>query len=115
MSFSGLTLVLFRFRLSTFSKVAVLPFNRSSFFDIQATPQPHVFLPFFPFSFCFFGDVAFSEYFCTIVVFSLYAEYVVLYVISFRMMFFYLVTTGWILTSHNPINQSINQSIQYGQ
>ena len=25
----------------------------------------------------FFGDVAFSEYFCTITVFSLYGEYVV--------------------------------------
>ena len=26
---------------------------------------------------CFFGDIAFSEYFCTITVFSLYGEYVV--------------------------------------
>ena len=32
--------------------------------------------------FFFFGDVAFSEYFCTFTVFSLYGEYGVLYVFS---------------------------------
>ena len=38
-----------------------------------------LFLLFFVSSFfCFFGDVAFSEYFCTITIFSLYGEYVVL-------------------------------------
>ena len=50
-----------------------------SFFDMQAPRQPHVFLSFF-FSFCLFGDVAFSEFifiFCTIAAFSLYGEYVV--------------------------------------
>ena len=45
-----------------------------SFFDMQAPRQPHVFLLFL---FCFFGVVAFFEYFRTNAVFSLYGEYVV--------------------------------------
>ena len=45
---------------------------------------------------CFFGDVAFSEYFCVITVFSLYGEYVVLVRFFLPGGFFYLVTTGWI-------------------
>ena len=36
-------------------------------------PFSFLFLPFF----CFFGDVAFSEYFCTITLFSLYRRSVV--------------------------------------
>ena len=65
-----------------------------SFFDIHACRQPHelpnsclhpflfLCLLFFSFLFsflfpCFFGDVAFSEYFLPIVVFSLYGEYAV--------------------------------------
>ena len=58
-----------------------------SYPDMYEPPQPHavtynnclrpflyLFLPFF----CFlFGDVAFSEYFCTIAVVSLYGEYVI--------------------------------------
>ena len=52
-----------------------------------------------PFSFwlffCFFGDVAFSEYLCTIAVLSLFGEYVVRFILPDGV-FFYLVTTGWI-------------------
>ena len=39
-------------------------FSRSSFFDMHASRQPHVFLPFF------------RLFFCTIAVFPLYGEYV---------------------------------------
>ena len=47
--------------------------------------------------FCFFGDVAFFEYFCAIAVFSLYVDESTSGIFSFGMMvFFYLVTTGWI-------------------
>ena len=39
------------------------------------------------------------------------------YVFYFRMVFFYLITTGWIfdisLLCENSIDQSINQSIKY--
>ena len=44
-------------------------------------------------SFCLFEDIAFSEYF--FVPFPLSLESTV-YVLSFRMAFFYLVTTCWI-------------------
>ena len=52
-----------------------LPFVQS-FFDMHAPRQPHavnltnvcVFL-----SFCFFGDVAFSEYFCTIIYIAVFS------------------------------------------
>ena len=51
------------------------------------------------FSFFFFGDAAFSEYSVSLPL-PLYMESTS-YVLSFRMMvFFYLVTTGWILTSY---------------
>ena len=43
-----------------------------------------------------FGDIAFSEYFCTMVVFSLYGDEMASYVFHLRMVFFYLVTMGWI-------------------
>ena len=53
------------------------PFIQSSFDDMQAPRSHTCFFLFFLF-FCLFGDVAFSEYFCTIPAFSLYGEYVVL-------------------------------------
>ena len=65
-------------------------FNRSS---IRRRPDSHT--CFFLFSFCLLGDVAFSEYLCTTAVLSLYRESTS-YVFFFRMVFFYLVTTGWI-------------------
>ena len=58
--------------------------------------------------FCFFGDASFSEYFspyCR----SVNAEYVVRF--SFRVMFFYLVATGWILTSAYLRTQQIKTDI----
>ena len=62
-----------------------------SLVDMQAPRQPHVFLLF---SFSFFGDITFSKYFRTIVVFSLYGEYVVRFFLLNGV--FYLVTTDWI-------------------
>ena len=63
---------------------------------------------------CFFGvDVSFSEYIFVPLSFSLYLESTS-YVFPFRMVFFYLVTTGWIfyisLICENSINQLIKQS-----
>ena len=55
----------------------------------------------------------FTEYFCTTTVFIFFVESTS-YVFSFWMMFFYLVTTGWIFyinqlmeESNQPINQSL--------
>ena len=59
-------------------------------------------------SFAFFGDAAFSEYFFVPFPLSLCMESTS-YVLSFRTVFFYLVTTGWIFyisLCENSINQS---------
>ena len=54
--------------------------------------------------------------FCTIAAFSLYGDESTSYVFSFRMVFSYLVATGWIFhirsayLCENSINQSINQN-----
>ena len=79
--------------------------------SLRQSPFSFLFLPFFLFPWrCRFF---LSEYFCTITVFSLYVEYVV-QVFSFRIVFFYLVTMGWIFdislceNSIISINQSIN-------
>ena len=64
------------------------------FFDMQAPRHPHV-LPFF--SFYFYGEVAFSENFFNHYRFLFDGENVVLIVFSFRVVFFYLVTAGWII------------------
>ena len=65
------------------------------------------------FYFSLFGDVAFSEYFFVPFPLSLINSMESTpYVVSFRMAFFYLVTTGWIFdisSCENSINQS-NQS-----
>ena len=58
--------------------------------------------------FCLYEDVAFSEYFFVPFPLSLCKESTS-YVISSRMVFFYLVTTGWIFDislCENSINQS---------
>ena len=72
-SFSaGVTLVLFRFHLYAFIEAAA---PRSIVLAISRRPDSH--MCFFLFPFCFYGAVAFSEYFRTITVVSLYGEYVV--------------------------------------
>ena len=80
------------------------PFVQSSF-DMQAPRQPHMFL------FLFLEMSLFPSIFLTISAFSLYGESTP-YVLSFRMVFFYLVTTGWIfyisLREKISVNQSIN-------
>ena len=53
-----------------------------------------------------FGDVAFSEYFFVPFLLSVCMESTS-YVLSFRMVFFYLVTTGWIYASAYVRIQSI--------
>ncbi|CAN0368143.1 unnamed protein product, partial [Ascophyllum nodosum] len=58
--------------------------------------------------FCFFGNVAYSEYFCTITVFSLYRR-VRRTFSPFWMVFFYRVTTDWIFDVSHVRIQSINQ------
>ena len=85
-SFSGVTLVcLFHFRLFAFTEAEAL---RSIVFRSSIcmrpdnrTQLPNNCLRYFSSSFssvfCFFGDVAFSVFFCTTTVFSFYGEYVV--------------------------------------
>ena len=87
-----------------------------SFFDMQAPRQPHIHVSsFFVISLCFFGDAAFSEHFCTVHCRFLFEWRVRTYVFSFRMVFFYLVTTSWIFliffTSTYLCENSTNQSI----
>ena len=69
-------------------------------------PFLFVFLPFF----CFFGDVVFSEYFCTITIYLCMMESTS-YVFSFRVVLFYLVITGWIFDISLFVSE-FNQSIQ---
>ena len=61
---------------------------------------------FFLFSFCLFGDVAFSEYFLDHCRFLLEWR-VRLYALFFRIVFFYLATTGWIFVRIQQFNRSI--------
>ena len=106
-SFSRVTFVfvLFRFRRFAFTEAAALRsiVPRSIVLRYACTPRatrsyPTILCVFFFFLFssfsCFFGDIAFSEYFCTIT-FTLCMENTS-YVFLFQMAFFYLVTTGWI-------------------
>ena len=62
--------------------------------------------------FFFFAHVPFSEFFFVPFPLSLCIMESTSYVLSFRMVFFYLVTTGWIFDTslcENSINQSISQ------
>ena len=105
--------VLLRFRLYAFvNKAAAL---RSIVLRYASTPiAARVFLGFF--LRCRFFQL--SEYFFVPFPLSLCMESTS-YVLSFRMVFFYLETTGWILTSAyyyvrlQPINQSIVQQQQF--
>ena len=66
-------------------------------------------ISFFFFPFCLFRDVDFSSIFCTIAAFSLNGKYVVRSFLL-RMVFFYLLATGWVFDislCENSINQSI--------
>ena len=103
--------VLFRFHLYTFIEAAAL---RSVVLRYAGAPTATRVSS--SFSFCFFGDIAFPEYFCTIAVFSLYGEYALCF--SFWVVLFYLVTTGWIVCISlcgNSTNQSINSIWRYFQ
>ena len=77
MSFSGVTFVLFCFVFHLYAFFAEAAALRSIVLRYAVAPIATP-VSFFLFSFCLFGDVAFSEYFfCTISAFSLYGEYVV--------------------------------------
>ena len=102
--------VLLRFRIYAFVEAAAL---RSIVLQYAGAPIATRVL------FCFipgiiYGDVAFSEY-----IFSYHCRFLFFikstsYVLFFRMVFVYLVTTGWIFDislRENSINQSISQSI----
>ena len=103
-----LSLVLRLFCFASFSSLCFRcscgpSFNRPS---ICRRPDSHTY--FFLFSFYLFGDVAFSEFFfAPLPFFSLYES--TSYVRSFRMMFFYLVTTGWIFYTSLCKNSKTNQ------
>ena len=75
-SFSGVTFVLFRFRLYTYVEAATLRSIALRYSGAPTATRVSFFFPFFLFSFCFFGDVAFSEYFCAIAILFLYGGYV---------------------------------------
>ena len=91
--------VLLCFRLYTFVEAAAL---RSIVLRYAGAPiTTRVF-------FFFLGDVAFSEYCFVPFTLSLCMESTS-YVLSFRMVFFYLVTTGWSFDI-SLCEQSINQS-----
>ena len=103
-----LCFVLLRFRLYAFVEAAAL---RSIVLRYAGAPiTPRVFL----FSFCLFGDVAFPEYFLVPLPFSLINSMESMsYVLSFRMVLFYLVTTGWIFyirLCENSTNQPIKNT-----
>ena len=118
----SLALRLFSFVFVFLLSLKPRPFVQSLRSSICMRPQPHAvtlnksLCPFLFVSlrsfFFFFGDVAFSEYFCTITVYSSLSMESRSYVFPFRMMFFYLVTTGWILdiSAYYVRIQSINQS-----
>ena len=108
----------FRFVFSAFTEAAALrpTVLRSSIcMHPDSHTQPNNYLrPFFVFLsslFCFFGDVAFSEYFCTITISSLYGENVVCFpLLPDGVLFFHILTTGRIvdvslLLRDNLINQ----------
>ena len=91
--------VLLRFRLYAFVEAAAL---RSIVLRYAGAPIA------IRVSFSFFGDVAFSEYFFVPFPLSLCMESTS-HVLFFRMVFFYLATTGWsfdISLCKNSINQS---------
>ena len=102
---------LFCFALFSFSSLCVRrsrgpSFNRPS---VCRRPDSHTCF-FLSFSFCLFGDVAFSEFFFVPLPLSpLYGEYVVRSFLPNGV--FYVVGTGWIfyigLLCENSINQSI--------
>ena len=66
-----------------------------SFNRLSICRRPDSRMCFFLFSFCLFGDISFSKLFFVPLPFSLCMKSTS-YVLSIRMMFFYLVTTGWI-------------------
>ena len=107
-SFSGVPFVLFCFVFVFMLSLKPRPFVQS-FFDICRRPDSHTCSSFVLLSFCLFGDVAFPEYFLYHFRFLFVMESTS-YVLSFRMVFFYLVTTGWILTSAYVRIRSVKQS-----
>ena len=113
-SLSGVTFVFFCFVFVVMSSLKPPPFFQAFFvllFDMHASRKPHGFLPFF----LFFLDVAFSEYFCTIItVFSLNGEYVARFPLPNAVFPTALWTRTRLLTSAYLCENSINQAISTG-
>ena len=124
LSFSGITFVLFCFLFVFLLSLKSPPFVQSFFVRrcVCAPIATRSYLTtvcalfcfsFFGFSSCLFGDVAFSEYFCTIAVSSWYGEYFVRFFLP-DCVVFDLAPTGcffYISVCENSINQSINPPI----
>ena len=109
--FSGVTFVLCCFCFASFfvfvrSSLKPRPFVLS-FFVMQAPRKPHVFLSFFPF--VYLEMSLFPSFFFVPFPLSLCMKSTS-YVISFRMVFFYFVTMGWIFYISLLCENSINQS-----
>ena len=98
------------FRLYAFVEVAALcSKNVLRHAGVPIATRTCIFFYFFPFV-CL---EVFPSIFCTISAFSLYGLESTSYVLSFRMVLFYLVTTGWIFDirlCEDSINQSINHT-----
>ena len=107
MSFSGVTFVLicFVFRLYAFVEAAAL---RSTVLRYAGAPIATRVSLFFPvyLEMSLFPSICF----CTISAFSLYGEYVVRSFLPDGLVFFYLVTTGWIFYISLLCENSTNQS-----
>ena len=116
LSFSGVTFVWVCFVFTFFDFIeAVGPFIRSSRYmclDSHTQSSNNYLCPLIV-CVCVFSSLEMSLFpiiFCIVIaVFSLYGKYVVRF--PFRLVFFHLVTTSWILTSAYVIIQSINQSL----
>ena len=76
-SFSGVTFVLFRFRLFAFTEATILRSIVLRYACALTATRSYLTTVYVLFRFYFFQDVAFSEYFCAITVISLYGEYAV--------------------------------------
>ena len=78
--------------------------------DICRRPDNHTCFCLFFSSFFSLEMPLFASIFCTTAVFSLYGEYVICFFLS-RIVFFYLVATGWIFYTAYVRIQPINQSV----
>ena len=102
LSFSSVTLFLFSFVFVYMLSLKPRPFVQKFFvLRYACVPTATRVLPFFSFR----GDVAFSEYFRTITVFSLYEEYAARFPLPDAS--FYLEATGWVFDLNSFKNSMV--------